>query len=187
MWTGRRTEGEYKVASKYDHRGLPSGQGFYWKRRTIYCKAKGKLFSCGTDKVAEALSFKESKLAELKQAQAEGVKSVGTVQELFTDYVKHLEDREAAAGDYIKTGRTTSNRTEGVIRNHLAPFFGTMKPENVRYQTNAYKDARRAAGAKATSYNGEFRILSAALNLAAANLKVSKNLLPVKYPFDHKS
>jgi integrase len=173
------------MASKYDERGLLPG--FFRKRDVIYVHLKGKNYSCGTDKITEAVAFKNRLKLEIDELKAEGVTQAKNMTGLFEAYLEHLKRKEEDGGTYAQTGMTTSYRTASVIRCHLEPFFGQMTPEDVRYKLNDYRDARRNEGGKPTTMNGEFRILSATLNRAWKDGKLSRNALPPEYPFNNKA
>ena len=86
--------------------------------------------------MTEAVAFKESKIAELKQAEDAGVKSAGRMSGLFADYIKHLEANEAQAGDYAQSGQKTSERTTSYtvqpIEKGSATHPGSVQTENTR-------------------------------------------------------
>jgi hypothetical protein len=101
--------------------------------------------------------------------------------EIFADYVAYLGREEMVGTAYSQTGRTTSQRTSGTINNHLAPFFGTMSPADVRRHLGKY-DSKRVENAAIPTLNGEYRILRAALNLGYRSDKVGQAQLPKEYP-----
>jgi integrase len=165
---------------------LPKGMGFWYQPKSpfIYCtltiKGERTVFSTGTKVVKEALRVRAKKEIEILGG---GPVSSGTMQEVFADYVAHLEKKEQHGSDYQKTGETTSYRTRSVIRKHLGPYFDKMKPGEVGDSIEQYDDLRLEAGAKAPTLNGEYRILRAALRKGWKTRKVAFNDLPREYPF----
>src|ERR1051326_5849641 len=107
---------------------LPDGEGFYEKRGVVYTSFRiaGEKFAFSTGiKRGEPgfltgiRQFKMAKIAEATAAQKDPTVTRGVRDsELFTDYVAYLKRKEAEKGDYTTGERTTSQRTEGFIKNH---------------------------------------------------------------------
>ena len=172
--------------------GLPTGQGFYWKRDVIYVAIwhQGKklgVFSTGTDQPKKAEKFKEDKKDELIKAQDTTIadlKKGVRVSELLADYVARLESKEADGGEYttdVPNWKKSSYKASTRINKNLVPFFGNLKPEQLTSDLlNQYKAKRRREGASVVTVNSEFRIFRAALNRGTKT--TPKKVNPIHVP-----
>jgi hypothetical protein len=175
---------------------LPDGEGFYWKRDYIYLtiRVAGERFQYTTGfmgnepaLLVKLRQFKQSKIAEATEQAETKVKRGVRVEDLFTGYLAHLRQKEKEGDEYAKAGRTTSDRTDSVIRCHLGTFFNKLKPEQLKEQIVPYRDLRVKEGAKAPSLNGEFRILRAAMRRGAKNGLMRQTDIPMEFPFNYKA
>lgn len=174
---------------------LPSRQGYYYKRGIIYLAiyVNGKKFSYSTGltgkepKVLDKLKqFKIDKTAEAKADVEFDVKRGVRVEDIFEAYVDFLKDREEKGDDYAKTGTTTSYRTQSVIRSHLAGFFNSLRPEQVKSKLDEYAKLRHDEGVTAPTWNGELRILRAALRRGMKKGLMRPTDIPLEFPFDYR-
>jgi integrase len=149
---------------------LPEGLGFYYNGSnpniyvSLWIAEKRHTFSTGTTSVKEAKAFRTAKIQELGNEHVATKKGV-RVSDLFADYIAHLKRNEDDQGTYATGGRTTSDRTEGSMKNLVEPF-GKLKPEAITTdRLNKYKDDRRKAGASVVTINRELGYLRTALRL----------------------
>jgi integrase len=173
---------------------LPGGEGFYWKSDIIYCsfRVNGQRFQMTTGFTGRESSllvklrqFKQQQIVEATKLTEENVKRGVRVAELFTNYIEHLQNKEEQGDEYAKTGRRTSNRTESVIRCHL-DFFNDLRPEQIRERLADYRKKRHEEGVKPPAWNGELRILRAAVNRGVKSGLMRREHCPAEYPFNYK-
>lgn len=166
------------------------GQGFYFNRNIIYCsfRIKGEKFVHSTGMTLEEatrtklIEFKNAKVAEA--STLERIEKGVTVQTILDDYILFRKAKEKQKGRVGKT--PTSYRVASLFKCHLSPFFGKMKPEQVKFKLNEYDELRQREGAAAPSLNSEYRWLSAAMKRGWVNEKVRQADLPKEYPFNHE-
>lgn len=194
VWTIIRRSCYNRRMALYNHPETPEqykGFGFStkpnspWIQLLLTIDGKRYPFSTGTADYREAMAFRAQKENELMTGEI-AKKSKGTMNDIFDAYIAYLEDKEAKAkNDYKRSGTPTSKKMRSPINCHLKPFFGKMKISEVKTRIDAYDKRRQDQGASAPALNGEWRILSAALNRGLVKGTVSRNDIPVKYPFRH--
>jgi hypothetical protein len=174
---------------------LPKGEGFYLKRGVIYLAlyldGKKRTYSTGWMLNEPGLKrklddFKKAKIGEAAiDEQHPSTKRGVRMERVFTNYLEHLRIKEKEKGDYTTEERTTSDRNEGFIENHLGPFFSKLKPEEVDATNKAYRKLREDEGVSAATVNGEFRVLRAAMNRGWKDNLIREADLPKEYPFNY--
>jgi len=176
---------------------LPKGQGWYTKRDVIYISIRvqrEKFTYCTGWQIADSTitlrkleDFRKEKIAE--SSKLLGVSKIQrniTVSALFKRYLEHLQKHEQEKGAYVTEERTNSYRVEGIVRNHLIPFFGKMLPKDVNENLWRYRRLRESETASPSSINGEFRLLRAALRRGWKDDGVRTEHLPKEYPFNYE-
>jgi integrase len=172
--------------------GLPVGSGLYWKRDKIYAaiRVDGKkhVYNTGTDKVREAVEFKDEKSADLrKNAKALGARGI-RVQDLFDDYISHLKRREHGRGAYMSHKHSTpSYKAQSMINRHLVPVFSNLKPDQITTdRLNKYRADRIEAKASVVTVNRELSCLRTSLRLGSHTTprKVNPLTIPSRWPID---
>ncbi|HXS93154.1 MAG TPA: hypothetical protein VN736_01035, partial [Candidatus Limnocylindrales bacterium] len=175
---------------------LPEGQGWYVKRETIYLsfRVQREKFTFATEwriddstlTLRKLQDFKKEKIAEAsRELGVSKIQRNVTVSALLKSYIEHLRRNEAQKGDYTTEERTTSDRNEPQIKLHLDPFFGKMLPKDVQANLMRYRLLRESEHASASTINGEFRILSAALRRGWKDNRVRQEHLPKEFPMNH--
>lgn len=175
---------------------LPNG---FWLKRdyiylTVYVERQKFTFSTGLSvnsqedaskrTRAKLEKWKAERIVEAKGKIKTGVLRKAKVQELLDLYVVYLRNKEEEKGEYTTGERTNSDRVENNIKTNLGPFFGALEPKHVAAKLVAYKEMRREQGIKPATYNGEFRILSAALVRGWKSNLVAFDDLPKEYPYN---
>jgi integrase len=175
---------------------LPKGEGWYVKRETIYLAVRVQrekfVFATAwriddsTLTLRKLEDFKKEKIAEAsKQLGVSKIQRNVTVSALFKTYIEYLRRREAEKGEYVTEERTNSDRVEPQIKSHLEPFFGKILPKDVQPNLMRYRLLRDSEDASASTINGEFRLLRAALRRGWKDNRVRQEHLPKEYPFNY--
>jgi integrase len=128
----------------------------YWIQ---YCR-NGQVFREGTD----CARYEDAKrrLHEKEGDLAHGLPVVHRVDKVTVGEL--LED---LLTDYRVNGKASLKKIEGICRNHLEPFCGRWKANQVTTaQVNKYIQARQASGAENATINRELAALKRAYNLA---------------------
>jgi hypothetical protein len=168
-------------------KGLPIGQGFYWKRGVIYLAiwhaGKKTVYCCGTASPKEATAFRMKKVAELVGDDSR-IKTGIRCGELLGRYVAKLQRKEKDAGEYATANpkATVSYKTASSIK-HLARFEKIQPKDITGDMLEAYHDERiKTAGV--VSINRELGYLRTAINDGVKDGKVSRNHVPTKWPIN---
>lgn len=105
--------------------GLPEGYGLYLRKvdskEYIFAKFHGRGLSCHTTDWKQAIDFVEELRKKYEEESHYNPNLL--VSDLLDAYVKHLETKNAARGDYQPA---TANNTSYLIKKNLKPFFGSQ-------------------------------------------------------------
>lgn len=165
--------------------GLPVGSGLYWNNGKItakvYINGRPRHIPTRTTKYTKALRIRDVEKTKLIRKARQGDPKRGNVRidELFEDYLTHLEAQAAKRGTYAPdTAKFTRNSWDANMKKTFGPIRASKLIENKTLLT-AYCLRRANEGVTANTYaNHELGYLRAALNLAVANGKLDRSMVP---------
>lgn len=180
------------MAQKNGSNGLPLGSGLYWNGGIIYASfwhnGKRQAFSTHTDDPKEALKIRDARKHDLETGEHVVVAKFVRMNEVLDDYLKHLRKQEDESGEYMsREYERTSYKAACALNKHMRPLVGHLKPEQVtREMLETWKDKKIKDGSPISTTNTVFRLLKAAMNLAADHHPPKVSFVVVKTLFGSK-
>ena len=132
---------------KRDKRGSRGDGSLYKRGRVWWFKApNGQCFSSGTEVKAEAVDFKQSKLAELRTDEPHVRAKVkeSTVNELLDAHLAYMRQRRRASAQDV----------EWVMDKHIRPYFGARVAASLGTRDfEEYRELKSAEGLEPSTVN----------------------------------